>query len=602
MSCIMALFFLLGSVVLQACLARCDDGLLHDFQVHPPVLTPSSTGKNEYGCVVTQTLMEYDFANSYGSPYIGEYSPPNCDFNRVVINFTLTSKGRQYDRLALMYFNSTEVWRTSTAEPTADGIIYSYTKEMQQYLSLWREPQKLIFDLGNIVDSVYTGILNTTLTATFFTVPETTATTPADTILPISMLVGGQNKSSVALLPTDSLAVSYTLPRNMKRAVISISACGQSDEEMWYQNVFSNAVDTFESVSGALLGDGPWREIQVWIDGMLAGVSWPFPVVFTGGIVPGLWKPLAGIDAFDLREHEIDITPFVPYLSDGKSHEFRITAVGVNNEGSHSTILNTTTTSWYVTGKVFIYLDEDNHITTGSMPSVSAPDPVLETTQHIWTNGSGYNETLLETTTARRSLFISSTIKTATGKEEEVSWSQEISYTNYNQLSNYGWYQTTIQNTIGLDKTGASIGYSNAYEYPINCNWTYAENGTAEALWSNTTRGLEFTITGPSVFPDGLQPYQLVSSPAGSGKIALSVLGNVVSGSTLKTTQSGTAYYFNTDPSTTAPLYNFGSSNQTMEFQAVWEDRGEVYSRIVHSINDTITVDEQTFQLGKVER
>jgi hypothetical protein len=52
--------------------------------------------------------------------------------------------------------------------------------------------------------------------------------------------------------------------------------------------------------------------VQLLIDGQLAGLSWPFPVVFTGGIVPGFWRPVVGIDAFDLREDVIDITPWLP--------------------------------------------------------------------------------------------------------------------------------------------------------------------------------------------------------------------------------------------------------------------------------------------------
>jgi len=39
----------------------------------------------------------------------GNYTPPNCKFNRVVLNFTSVSHGRQYDRLAIMYFGDTEV-------------------------------------------------------------------------------------------------------------------------------------------------------------------------------------------------------------------------------------------------------------------------------------------------------------------------------------------------------------------------------------------------------------------------------------------------------------------------------------------------------------
>lgn len=51
-----------------------------------------------------------------------------------------------------MFLNDTEVWRTSTAEPKpTPGIVWTYFKDMTQYLSLWRTPQKLIFDLGNLI-------------------------------------------------------------------------------------------------------------------------------------------------------------------------------------------------------------------------------------------------------------------------------------------------------------------------------------------------------------------------------------------------------------------------------------------------------------------
>ena len=120
---------------------------LVDFQVYEPVLTPSGTS-DQYGCIYTQTLMSYVFSNSYGAPFVGrpslstspnegnlitvlrvgDYTPPPCSFNRVTMNFTATSHGRQFDRLGLMYLGSVEVWRTSTAEPTADGIIWTYIK------------------------------------------------------------------------------------------------------------------------------------------------------------------------------------------------------------------------------------------------------------------------------------------------------------------------------------------------------------------------------------------------------------------------------------------------------------------------------------------
>ena len=219
---------------------------------------------------------------------LGNYTPPPCSFNRVTMNFTVASRGRQFDRLALMYLGDTEVWRTSTAEPTTNGIVWTYVKEMQQYNALWQEPQKLIFDLGNIVDSTYTGLYNTTLTATFFTVPDSPAT--ADTILPISLKASANNTGSVFTVPDQNASTSYTLPYNVQRAVVSLAYCGQIGEEFWYSNVFSSDIDTFANTTGTFPGNGTWREVQLLVDGLLVGVAWPFPIIFTGGVVPGFWR------------------------------------------------------------------------------------------------------------------------------------------------------------------------------------------------------------------------------------------------------------------------------------------------------------------------
>ena len=134
-------------------------------------------------------------------------------------------------------------------------------------------------------------------------------------------------------MPSDIAAVNVKIPRRTNRAVFSIFACGQIDEEQWFDNVFDSAVNTFPGY-GPLFGGSPFRELQLYIDGMLAGVVWPFPIFFTGGIVPGLWRPIVGIDAFDLREDEIDITPWLGQITDGHKHTFEIRVAGISGDGS----------------------------------------------------------------------------------------------------------------------------------------------------------------------------------------------------------------------------------------------------------------------------
>lgn len=167
----------------QSSPAAPQEDLMNVFQVyHPPASPPTPPSKYSNICEIQ--LMNHIFAFSYGAPFVGTYTPPPCPFNSVTMTLTVTSRGRQFDRLALMFLGDIEVFRTSTAEPTADGIRWSYTKDMTPYLSLWRQRQKVVFDLGNLVDDMYTGTFNATLTATFFEVQKPPQS--ADLILPIS--------------------------------------------------------------------------------------------------------------------------------------------------------------------------------------------------------------------------------------------------------------------------------------------------------------------------------------------------------------------------------------------------------------------------------
>lgn len=52
----------------------------------------------------------------------------------------------------LRYLGDTEIFRTSTEEPRLRGVSWTYMKDVSQYMALWKQPQKVIFDLPNIID------------------------------------------------------------------------------------------------------------------------------------------------------------------------------------------------------------------------------------------------------------------------------------------------------------------------------------------------------------------------------------------------------------------------------------------------------------------
>lgn len=64
-----------------------------------PTILP---GLGEEDCQVT--IAVNTFSNSFGSPFVGNYTPPAClaDTNTAIMNLTVQSQGRQFDRLAIV--------------------------------------------------------------------------------------------------------------------------------------------------------------------------------------------------------------------------------------------------------------------------------------------------------------------------------------------------------------------------------------------------------------------------------------------------------------------------------------------------------------------
>ncbi|KAI1762606.1 hypothetical protein GGR53DRAFT_500911 [Hypoxylon sp. FL1150] len=578
---------------------------LECFQVVQPVLTPphgpssqkTVAGDTQTAATDTQSescsvlLMEHVFGFSYGKPFVGNYTPPDCPFNRVIMNFTVVSQGRQFDRLAMMYFGDTEIWRTSTAEPTQPpGIRWTVLKDMTEYLYFWKSPQKMVFDLGNLIDDKYTGSFNTTLTATFFTADvETDTAPPADLIVPISARKGDANRASHFTLPADNAMNTISLPQNINRAVFAVSANGQAAEEFWWANVLQTDILTFRRTTGKLYGLSPFREVQLLIDGELAGVQWPFPVIFTGGVVPGLHRPIVGLQAFDLREHQIDITPWLPVLCDGAAHTFAIKVAGLDTDESRNstTPTNIVNDSWYVTGKIFLWLDEEGSVTTGTAPVADIAGPSISLSRSVTKNASGLNETLAFHIGVKRNLTIRSTVKSK-DQAGESKWSQVLSYSNEVFMSHFGLTALNNFTINGVDMaTGPIAFYKAVYKYPLYCNQTMLATLDGNlTLSAHSIEGLELQIQGSSVFPTGLEAFKVTT---GVDKAPYAT-------SHVKTYRDGTASYFRVGGITSG----YGSTNQVFHFGGSRDEIAsdplnydELYFRNVTAVNGTVVSDSE---------
>ncbi|KAH8674185.1 peptide N-acetyl-beta-D-glucosaminyl asparaginase amidase A-domain-containing protein [Xylariales sp. PMI_506] len=516
----------LGKRSSAATSSESDDGVLEVVQAY----VPPRANLDDPACRLT--LVDHSFANSYGAPYVGTYAPPTgCEFTTAVLNLSVSAQGQQYDRLALLWLGDVEVWRTSTAMPIASGIRWSYQKDVSAFHALLLEEQKVILDLSNVIeDPLYTAAFNVTIEALFFNDEYAAAPagfSPAEQIYAISTLSSAENVSSVFTLPDQSGAVNVTLPRNVRSAVVSVLASGNSAEEFWFTNVPSEYVNTFPDNAGWLVGYSPFREVQVLLDGQLAGVVWPFPNLFTGGVDPGAWRPIVGIDAYDLRSFEVDVTPWLSLLCDGEQHTIELQVVGYDTFADDN--IGAVGEDWYVSGSLFVWLDDRVNQTVAGEITVSTPAPTFDFQPTVGSvmscHGVVTNTSFYFSLAAERTLSISSTIQTADGEVKNVTWEQSISFLNIQNMTDQAFNQSLSMVTKGSYSGSATNGTVSRYEYPINLYSAYnvsAENAvtTPGSVFCMADRSLLMTeriallpfLSGISAGPESLATRQNVTS------------------------------------------------------------------------------------------
>ncbi|KZT70107.1 hypothetical protein DAEQUDRAFT_668284 [Daedalea quercina L-15889] len=436
--------------------------VLVDFQVAQPPPLPSDAQQ----CTIQ--ILERTFGNSYGDPEIVQYTPPtDCgdagSWAGISLNFTVTSNGTQYDRLGIFTFQNVEIWRTSTPEPTTDGIIWTYLKDVTRYLPLFSEPGTFILELDNILESGLNGQYATTLTATFYA--SSNAHPPAaraNTIIPVTTLAN--NTGDEASVPP-IFSLNVTVPQNAVAIYAELYASGNGDEEFWYYNVANEYLNYLPS--GFTYGNGPFREVRMLVDGQVAGVAFPYAVIFTGGISPTAWRPITSYGALDLPTYFIDLTPFVPVLTDGQPHNISIDVVSA--ESNH-----TINDNWYVSGNLQVVTDSSSSRTTGNI-TVYNVEPYAETSV---TGTEDLSGDLTVTVTAKRSILIQSEFTSGSGQRTSVSWAQNLEYSNTQYyLNDY------LVNNVAQTATGSFLSTHNGvaalvdnFSYPLNINMTYTDD------------------------------------------------------------------------------------------------------------------------------
>ncbi|RPE45841.1 peptide N-acetyl-beta-D-glucosaminyl asparaginase amidase A [Streptomyces sp. Ag109_O5-1] len=402
---------------------------------HDPVTAapPVSVPKGAKSCQVTLAQAQFrDF-----TPYKGTYTPPQgCGdrWSKVVLRLDGKVKGRQYDRLGYLHVGGVEVLRTSTPEPSPDGIEWHVQKDVTRYSDTFRRAQDVEMLIGNVVDDTYTGVIDVKVTLTFYE-----GHPRADVPDKVLTLAGG---------------TTLTTPRNSERIVAEVYATGSGGgcEEFWYLTVADPASYSCKA------DKGPYREVQIKVDGQLAGIATPFPNVWTGGWSdPFLWYVIPGPRAFDVKPIDFDLTPFAGLLDDGRPHQVEVSVAGVP-EGQ---------AGWSAPVNVLVRQDAHRAHVTGKLTAAKATEPVNSS---VYTPGSG--EYRVDTDAGHR-LAVSGYVDTSHGR---------VTTTVSRTLAN-----TSVHRWNDGETTDA-----------LDATWTDDQNVTVEAggvrratrtLWTYTMNG-----------------------------------------------------------------------------------------------------------------
>uniref|UniRef100_A0A0D9UY41 Peptide N-acetyl-beta-D-glucosaminyl asparaginase amidase A N-terminal domain-containing protein n=1 Tax=Leersia perrieri TaxID=77586 RepID=A0A0D9UY41_9ORYZ len=398
------------------------------FEVDRPIRPP----RGSLGPCST-LLLSHSFGYTYGRPPVtAAYAPPSClgggaaSVALAVLEWSADCRGRQFDRIFGVWLSGAELLRSCTAEPRATGIVWSVSRDVTRYASLLAEPGEIAVYLGNLVDSTYTGVYHANLTLHLYFHPAPPPSPPqqADLIVPISRSLPLNDGQWLAIQNgTDVQGKKIAIPSNTYRAVLEVFVSFHSNDEFWYTNPPNEYIEA-NNLSG-VAGNGAFREVIVKINDDIVGAIWPFTVIYTGGVNPLLWRPITSIGSFNLPTYDIDITPFLGKLLDGKEHYF---GFGVTNALD----------VWYIDANLHLWLDHKSERTTASLISYDASQMVLNVDSAF----SGLDGQFI--TSASRHISATGSVKSSYG-EVTTNFYQRFSYENSNVYSKNGTVQVVNQ-------------------------------------------------------------------------------------------------------------------------------------------------------------
>lgn len=435
------------------------NGTFTEQTADPPIATPDTPS-----CTVT-VVSHHLFHSSYYQPALGTLTPPaGCPgpWSKVVLSFSASVGGVQFDRLADVFVGSADVFSTSTSEPCCTpGAVVSWTwqKDVTEYSPLFAQTQPVTVFLNNVNDATYTGVYDVSVGFTFYeTRHGVREGAHPDVVVPVFDVSNSGGDGFFTLGGAgQSGAAAVTLPRNLLRLHAELFAQGHGPcEEFWW------------GAPGQCGAGTPYREVTVSVDGVLAGIAAVYPVVFTGGDGPGLWEPIPSPRAWNLRPYTVDLTPFVGTLVDGLPHTI---ALGVTDAsfgpGDY----------WLVGANLLGWVDGDALQTSGHLTSVDATPALTENSTEDPSGNAAFD---------------------IYAEQHSVSWSGTVT-------GSHGTTPTTVHESTSASVDETAVAQHSSWDWKTSTT-TGHRTVTSDSTYSLATTALTsfgFTDAGTTSGPDG---------------------------------------------------------------------------------------------------
>jgi hypothetical protein len=455
---------------------------------------PAYTNVRGVPCVLP--LVTHEFANSYWHPAVEPFNTPPCDDDYSVVYLKWAAScdaGVQYDRIAAVWVNGVELLRTSTAEPSrAFRVAWEVTKDVSLYADTLKAGGTVVVALDNIVSSLYTSSFKVALSLEFFRPRDASKEVRRpDRIVPVSSSTKSygwfSEKPAAAQAGPPHRLVQ--LPDNTEELYLELFLTHHQCDEFFYSNPPGNfAVDLAEklarrsnfsreelnaAMSAASCGaDGAFREVQVLVDDQVVGVVWPFPLVFTGGLSPYLWKPIVGIGAFNAPTYILNLTPFLGKFLGGGEHAvaFRV----VYGEAF-----------WLIDGNLLVFQDAAAERPTRVRVLQERLDRYVEpamVTLPAMVGAGDANRTDLNSafwTSVTRDLYVKTSVTTSAGRKV-YTLQQHFDFTNTQMYSSDGldqWFEsrTHVETKVTVASLSTAHGaeVSQTEDYPLAGSVSY---------------------------------------------------------------------------------------------------------------------------------